>query len=45
MQYIKNPKFDDKRGIAFSPNRKLMALAEKSANEGGRDQIGIYDVT
>ncbi|CDW84361.1 wd repeat-containing protein wrap73 [Stylonychia lemnae] len=45
MQYIKSPKFDDIRGITFSPNKKLMALAEKSANEGGRDQIGIYDVT
>lgn len=45
VQYIKNPKFDDGRGISFSPNRKLLALAEKSASEGGRDQVGIYDVT
>jgi hypothetical protein len=37
VQYIKNPKFDDARGITFSPNKKLMALAEKSGNEGGRD--------
>jgi len=22
-----------------------MALAEKSTNDGGRDQIGLYDVT
>ena len=45
VQFIKNPKFDDGRGITFSPNRKLMALAEKSSGEGTRDQIGIYDTT
>jgi len=45
VQYIKSPKFDDGRGVSFSPNRKLMALAEKSLNDGGKDAVGIYDVT
>ena len=30
VQFIRSPKFDDGRGVAFSPNKKLMALAEKS---------------
>jgi hypothetical protein len=42
VQYIRNPKHED-RGISFSPNKKLMALAERT-NEG-RDSIGVYDVT
>jgi len=45
VQYIKSPKFDEGKGISFSPNKKLMALAEKSITEGGQDKIGIYDVT
>ena len=45
VQYIKSPKFDDGRGISFSPNRKLMALTEKNLADGGKDSIGIYDVT
>lgn len=44
VQYIKSPKFDDGRGISFSPNRKLMALAEKNSTDG-KDSIGVYDVT
>lgn len=42
VQYIKNPKHEDK-GLTFSPNKKLMALAERISD--GRDKIGIYDVT
>jgi hypothetical protein len=42
VQYIKNPKFED-RGIAFSRNGKLMAVAERGLE--GRDQVGIYDLT
>ena len=34
VQYIKNPKHDD-RGLAFSPNKKLMALAERTVD--GKD--------
>ena len=40
-QYIKNPKHENK-GLSYSPNRKLMALAEKG--QDNRDSIGIYDV-
>lgn len=42
VQYIKAPKHDDNRGLAFSPNKKLMALAERVDS---KDSIGIYDVT
>jgi len=45
VQYIRSPKFDDGRGIAYSPNKKLMALVEKSLQETGKDSIGLYDVT
>lgn len=47
MQYIRGPKFDSGKGITFSPNKKLMALAEKSNSENGnsKDSIGIYDIT
>jgi hypothetical protein len=30
VQYIRSPKHDDERGIAFSPSKKLMALAERT---------------
>jgi len=43
VQYIKSPKHEDKRGISFSPSRKLMALAER--NSEAKDQIGIYEVS
>ena len=42
VQYIKSPKFED-RGLAFSSNKKLMILAEKS--QDGKDLIGFYDTT
>lgn len=42
VQYIKSPKFDDGRGIVFSLNNKMAAIAEKSSE---RDSIGIYDTT
>lgn len=42
VQYIKNPKHESK-GLSFSPNRKLMALAERAPDN--RDMIGIYDVS
>jgi hypothetical protein len=45
LQFIRAPKFDDGRGISFSPNRKLLALAEKSTDGAGKDTVGIYDVT
>lgn len=41
VQYIRAPKHDDERGLAFSPNRKLMALAERNES---KDTIGIYEV-
>jgi len=37
--YIKNPKFSGDRGLAFSPNREYMALAER---RDSKDYIGIY---
>ena len=40
VQYIKNPKHEN-RGVSFSQNRKLMALAE--SNQEGKDTIGLYD--
>jgi WD40 repeat protein len=45
VQFIKNPKHDDERGVAFSPNKRLMALAEKSADGQAKDTIGIYEVS
>ena len=47
MQFIRSPKFDDGRGISFSPNGKLVALAERPTEgaTSGRDIIGIYDVS
>lgn len=44
VQFIKNPKHDDKRGLAYSPNKKLMALAERSADGQAKDVIGLYEV-
>lgn len=44
VQYIRSPKHDDDRGVAFSPNRKLIALAERSGPDA-KDSIGIYDVS
>jgi len=41
--HIKNPKHE-KRGVDFSPDGKLMAVAERG-EEGGKDQIGLYVVT
>eukprot|EP00826_Nyctotherus_ovalis_P017551 TRINITY_DN15172_c0_g2_i3.p2 TRINITY_DN15172_c0_g2~~TRINITY_DN15172_c0_g2_i3.p2 ORF type:complete len:208 (+),score=9.43 TRINITY_DN15172_c0_g2_i3:172-795(+) len=37
--YVKNPKFSGDRGIAFSPNKKYMALAER---RDSKDYIGVY---
>ena len=47
LQFIRSPKFDDGRGITFSPNGKLVALAERPTEgaASGRDTIGIYDVS
>jgi hypothetical protein len=47
IQFIRSPKFDDGRGISFSPNKKLLALAEKTLDgaAAGKDSIGIYDVS
>ena len=42
VQYIKSPKHEDGRGIAFSPSRKLMAVAQR--NSEAKDAIGVYDV-
>lgn len=42
VQYIRNPKHEN-RGIDFSLNGKIMALAERSSE--GKDIIGIYDTT
>jgi hypothetical protein len=48
VQYIQCPKHsgnkEDQRGLAFSPNRKVMALIEKSSDES-RDLIGLYDLS
>jgi hypothetical protein len=44
VQYIRAPKHDDSRGLAFSPSRKLMALADRSGAES-KDSIGVYDVS
>ena len=44
VQFIRSPKHDDNRGLAFSPSRKLMALAERSGPDS-KDSIGFYDVT
>jgi dipeptidyl aminopeptidase/acylaminoacyl peptidase len=44
VQFIRAPKHDDDRGLTFSPNGRLMALAERSADGKARDSIGIYDV-
>lgn len=43
VQYIQCPKHSD-RGLVFSPNRKIMALLEKSPDEN-RDLIGLYDLS
>ena len=47
LQFVRSPKFDDGRGISFSPNGKLLALAEKAMDgaAAGKDSIGIYDVS
>jgi WD40 repeat protein len=45
VQFFKNPKHNDERGVAFSPNKRLMALAEKSADGQTKDTIGIYEVS
>lgn len=42
VQYIQCPKHSCS-GLAFSPNRKIMALLEKS--EDNRDLIGLYDLS
>jgi hypothetical protein len=43
VQFIRAPKHDDNRGLAFSPTRRLMALAERGGSDA-KDTIGIYDV-
>ena len=45
VQYIRSPKHDDEKGLAFSPNKKLMALAERTSDGQAKDCIGIYDVS
>jgi WD40 repeat protein len=45
VQFIKNPKHDDERGLAYSPSKRLMALAEKSGDGQAKDTVGIYDVS
>lgn len=32
VQFIRSPKHDDERGLAYSPDHKLMALAERSTD-------------
>ena len=32
VQFIKSPKHDDERGLAFSTNKRLMALAERTTD-------------
>mmetsp|Transcript_13438 Transcript_13438/g.22875 ORF Transcript_13438/g.22875 Transcript_13438/m.22875 type:complete len:424 (-) Transcript_13438:21-1292(-) len=48
VQYIQSPKKcgnqPTQRGYAFSPNRKIFALIEKSL-EDGRDMVGLYDLS
>ena len=43
VQYIQAPKHANK-GLAFSPNLKIMALIEKNL-EDSRDMIGLYDLS
>jgi len=49
VQYIQCPKHsgnkENQRGLAFSPNRKVMALIEKSSDGESRDLIGLYDLS
>ena len=42
VQYIKNPKYE-RKGLSFSQNGTLMALAEKG--QDNRDAVAIYDVS
>ena len=48
VQYIQGPKYSGinktQVGIAFSPNRKIMALIEKNF-EDNKDMIGLYDLS
>lgn len=48
VQYIQCPKHSGnsklQKGLVFSPNRKLMALLEKSEDES-KDLVGIYDLS
>lgn len=44
VQYIRNPKYDTKKGLVFSGNGKMMALIEKN-EETGKDMVGLYDTT
>ena len=48
VQYVEGPKHsgndENARGLAFSPNQKIMALIEKNA-EDSKDMIGLYDLS
>ena len=44
VQYIQSPKHSGQLGIAFSPNKMIMALLEKNL-EDGRDMVGLYDLS
>jgi len=32
IQFIRSPKFDENKGLAFSPSKKIMALAERTSD-------------
>lgn len=50
VQYIEGPKQSGNlpagqgRGVAFSPDKRIMALVEKNA-EDARDMVGLYDLS
>lgn len=44
VQYIPYPKHKGSQGIAFSPNKQLMALVCAPQEDNG-ETIGIYDIT
>lgn len=48
IQYIESPKHSGNdptaKGVAFSPNDKVMAVIQKNL-EDGKDLIGLYDLT
>ena len=44
VQYTQSPKLSESRGIAFSPNNKIMAVIEKNLQDG-RDMVSLYDLS